>query len=48
MGSQAPSGDSITITELITGVSYVRSASTMRSTGLTCGVDAFSAQVFAY
>jgi hypothetical protein len=44
----APSGDTLTITELITGVQYERSASQMRTTGLVCGVEPFSAQIFEY
>ena len=46
--AEAPSGDSLTITELITDVQYVRSASQMRTTGLVCGVAPFSAQIFQY
>jgi hypothetical protein len=46
--ASAPSGDNLTITELFSGIQYVRSASQMRTTGLVCGVAPFSAQVFDY
>ena len=46
--ASAPSGDQVTLTELFSGVSYNRSATAMRTTGLTVGVNAWGAQVFVY
>ncbi len=46
--ASAPTGDTITITELFSDVQYERSANTMRTTGLTCGLSAYSAQIFSY
>jgi glycosidase len=42
------SSDDITITELLSGKAYLRSASKMRSSGLTCGLQPFTAQIFSY
>jgi hypothetical protein len=47
--AQAPGGgDTLTITELFSGQQYSRSASQMRTTGLTVVIGAWSAQIFAY
>jgi len=44
-----PSGsDDIKIIELLSDTAYTRSASDMRSSGLVCGVDPYSAQIFQY
>lgn len=40
--------DDISITELFSGSQYTRSASEMRSSGLVCGVDPYTAQIFEY
>jgi len=40
--------DDITITELLTGAVYQRSAGKMRNSGLRCGLKPFSAQIFNY
>lgn len=40
--------DDITITELLSGSQYVRSAGQMRSSGLVCGVEPYTAQIFEY
>lgn len=45
----APGGtDDLTITELLSGQSYVRSASQMRTSGLLVIIPAWYAQIFAY
>jgi len=46
--SDAEGAGNIDITELLTGVKYQRSAPDLRSSGLTCGVDPWSAQIFEY
>lgn len=47
--AQAPAGtDNLTITELLTGQSYVRSASQMRNSGLFVIVPPWYAQIFSY
>jgi hypothetical protein len=40
--------DTLTITELFTGTDYQRSASQLRSSGLTCGLKPWTAQIFSY
>ncbi len=47
--AQAPPGtDNLTITELLSGQSYVRSASQMRNSGLFVIVPPWYAQIFSY
>eukprot|EP01106_Pelomyxa_sp_JSP_P017968 TRINITY_DN778_c0_g1_i10.p1 TRINITY_DN778_c0_g1~~TRINITY_DN778_c0_g1_i10.p1 ORF type:complete len:128 (-),score=20.54 TRINITY_DN778_c0_g1_i10:225-608(-) len=41
------SGD-VTVTELLSGAQYTRSAPTLRSTGLTVVLDPWQAQIFQY
>lgn len=40
--------DEILVTELLTGSVYKRKVSEMRSSGLVCGLKAWSAQIFSY
>eukprot|EP00762_Andalucia_godoyi_P004687 ANDGO_03533.mRNA.1 hypothetical protein (macronuclear) len=44
----AASGDTITITDLLSGQSFQRSASQMRTTGLVVVVNSYFAQIFSY
>jgi len=43
-----PGTDSVVLTELLTGSQYVRSSTEMRTTGLTCGLPAWTSQIFSY
>lgn len=40
--------DAIAVTELLTSTKFMRSADQMRTSGLTCGLDPWTAQIFAY
>jgi len=46
--AESNGSDKISLTELLTGAVYQRSVSGLKSTGLVCGVDAWTAQIFSY
>lgn len=41
-------GDSVTVTDLLSGTSYQRSANTLRTSGLFVAVNSWYAQIFEY
>eukprot|EP00440_Ansanella_granifera_P071529 gb/GFBE01077627.1/.p1 GENE.gb/GFBE01077627.1/~~gb/GFBE01077627.1/.p1 ORF type:complete len:524 (+),score=140.95 gb/GFBE01077627.1/:1-1572(+) len=45
--AEAPT-DEISVKELLTGTVYKRKVSDMKSSGLTCGLEPWSAQIFSY
>merc|ERR1712187_494022 len=46
--AESRNSDTISVTELLTGIVYERKASDLRSSGLVCGLNAWTAQIFDY